>query len=271
MERVAREHADSRRKAEQKADRLAAQVQQLYAELQRKDREIATVRRAKLDVEQRWRAAEVERARASVGKGAPADDLEAVIQAVAMAADAGPRFQDELRQFVHDKREERRIALVRDKIRNENPFALKQTTASREEILQRVRDCVYRKGREIRAVFRIIDEDKSGEVTSAQRYALLRSKCMHLICASCRSQLTHQEFREGLERCGAVLTDDEFAVLVKVVDYNNNGTIEYVEFAESMKVNDVQVGSSTLPHLAAAILTRAIRPDVVPAITCTLC
>ena len=171
MERVAREHADRRREAEQKSDRLASQVQQLYAELQRKDREIATVRRAKLDVEQRWRAAEVERARASVGKGAPADDLEAVIQAVAMAADAGPRFQDELRQFVHDKREERRIALVRDKIRNENPFALKQTTASREEILRRVRDCVYRKGREIRSVFRIIDEDKSGEVTSAQRYA----------------------------------------------------------------------------------------------------
>ena len=38
-----------------------------------------------------------------------------------------------------------------------------------------------------------------------------------------------------------MLTDEEFQTLVNVVDYNNNGTIEYIEFAETMKVNDVQV------------------------------
>eukprot|EP01049_Picozoa_sp_SAG25_P005805 SAG25_NODE_410_length_8423_cov_2.086617_5_plen_54_part_00 len=41
-----------------------------------------------------------------------------------------------------------------------------------------------------------------------------------------------------------MLSDEEFQTLVAVVDYNNNGTIEYIEFAETMKVNDVQVGGS---------------------------
>ena len=78
--------------------------------------------------------------------------------------------------------------------------------------MQRVRDVVYRKGTEIRQVFHQLDDDKSG-------------------------YLDHHQFRFGLNKMGAYISDEEWEILLDVVDNNRDGKIQYIEFAETMKVN----------------------------------
>jgi hypothetical protein len=141
MQRAVQSEAWRRQDAESKADSLATQVQQLFGELQRKDREIAAVTRSKAEIEERWRVSEVERAKAALGPqgaAAAADDTDAVIRSLALAVDAGPKFEEELREFVFAKQDERRLVLVREKMRDLNPFSAPTGKTPKAVVLERV-------------------------------------------------------------------------------------------------------------------------------------
>jgi Ca2+-binding EF-hand superfamily protein len=236
-EKRIREDAEATKAAEMRVKQLAEQVQQLVAQLKTKDSEIAVVTKAKMGVESRWRNAEMARvqsrgARQGGGvvaqpEGATTDAaLSADIGALAMSVDAGPRFAEQLRAFVAFK-----VAESREQRQRARDRANRADKIYENAVLQRVRDSVYRKGEDFRQVFRMIDDDKSGE-------------------------LDYSEFREGLVRCGAVLTDEEFAILIKVVDNNGDGMIQYLEFAETMKVPDVETSkmAANAPYAAVAML-----------------
>jgi Ca2+-binding EF-hand superfamily protein len=85
------------------------------------------------------------------------------------------------------------------------------------KILTLVAEKAEQKSRNIRVVFRNFDEDKSGT-------------------------LNYKEFRQGLIGLGIVLSDSDFDALVKVLDNDGNGEINYGEFVEDMKAVDQQVG-----------------------------
>ena len=80
--------------------------------------------------------------------------------------------------------------------------------------------------------------------TLARQASFMSLHARFLACASYvltlwLLQLDYGEFRRGLARCGAVINDQEFEILVKAVDNNMDGKIQYLEFAETMKVPDV--------------------------------
>ena len=221
MERQAAQAQANTTKQEEKAERLARQVQQLYGDLQRKDREISRVINEKLQLEEQFRKAEVGRINAELGQdrsSAQGTPLQEAIGVVAVVANIGPQFERELKAFVGEKVEAKRLQEMRKEMQALNPFNQKGkgTQSTKEEVLQRVRDVVYRKGSEIRMVFRSLDEDKTGV-------------------------LSHEQFRVGLRKMGAYLDDKEWEILLDVVDVNRDGEIQYIEFAETMKVNDVQM------------------------------
>jgi Ca2+-binding EF-hand superfamily protein len=219
MERHAQAAQVKTQQQEEKADRLARQVQQLYADLQRKDRELSRLQAEKMQLDEKFRKAEVERLNAELGKGRGAEGtpLEGAIEALVMVADAGPTFEKQLNDFVRAKMDEKRVAELRKQMQAYNPFNQKEDKIPmKDKVMTRVRDVVYRKGVEIRRVFRQLDEDKTGH-------------------------LDHQQFRVGLNKMGAYLSDEEWEVLLDVVDLNRDGKIQYIEFAETMKVNDVQM------------------------------
>ncbi len=219
MERQAQAAIAKTQQQEEKAERLARQVQQLYAELQRKDRELARLTTEKMQLDEKIRKAELERLNAELGKGKGAEGtpLEDAIEALVLVANAGPTFERQLNDFVRTKMDEKRMAELRKQMQSYNPFNQKEDRMSmKDKVLTRVRDVVYRKGIEIRRVFRQLDEDKTGH-------------------------LDHEQFRVGLNKMGAYLSDDEWEVLLDVVDINRDGKIQYIEFAETMKVNDVQM------------------------------
>ena len=87
---------------------------------------------------------------------------------------------------------------------------------------------VYRKGRRVMTSFRQFDEDKSG-------------------------RLDYMEFRHALTFMGVILQDDEFEYLMAKIDSDGSGVIDYNEFAQHLKEDDVQ--RSFLPsekHVADA-------------------
>ena len=220
MERQAAAAASKTQQEEEKAERLARQVQQLYAELQRKDREIARLSSEKMQVDDRYRKAELERINAELGQkqSGAKPPMDEAISALCLVVDAGPRFEKELKDFVVSKVEAKRLMDMRRDMQALNPFnqQRKEKDSMKDEVLKRVRDVVYRKGVEIRRVFRQLDEDKTGV-------------------------LDHEQFRTGLNKMGAYVSDEEWEILLDVVDVNRDGMIQYIEFAETMKVNDVQM------------------------------
>eukprot|EP01043_Picozoa_sp_COSAG02_P018097 COSAG02_NODE_836_length_16647_cov_17.589014_4_plen_441_part_00 len=219
MERQAQAAMAKTQQQEEKADRLARQVQQLYAELQRKDRELSRLTTEKMQLDEKCRKAELERLNAELGKGKGAEGtpLEQAIEALVSVANAGPTFERQLNDFVRAKMDEKRMVDLRKQMQSYNPFGQKEDRMSmKDKVMTRVRDVVYRKGIEIRRVFRQLDEDKTGH-------------------------LDHEQFRVGLHKMGAYLNDEEWEVLLDVVDINRDGKIQYIEFAETMKVNDVQM------------------------------
>ena len=225
MQRATAAQAAKTQAQEEKADRLAQQVQSLFAQLQAKDREIERVTNEKREFEDKWRKAEVARVQSEVGgkQGSVLGDsaLDQAMASVCVVANLGPKFERELKDFVESKVEAKRLVDMRKEMSRLNPFGQLQgrqekSKTAQEEVLQRVRDVVYRKGTEIRFVFRALDEDKSGS-------------------------LSHEEFRIGLQKMGAYLSDDEWELLLDVVDVNRDGEVQYIEFAETMKVNDIQM------------------------------
>jgi Ca2+-binding EF-hand superfamily protein len=93
------------------------------------------------------------------------------------------------------------------------------------KLLDEIADKVESKSKYIRKVFRDFDEDFDGTVN-------------------------HKEFRNGLSHLGVDLDDKRFAMLLKLVDADGSGSVDYGEFANSLKGQDMQVGM--LPADAAA-------------------
>ena len=167
--------SESLASAELKADRLAAQVQQLFAELQRKDREISTIHRAKSEVEERWSSSEIQQVKETVPgryKSEPGEDgdLTAMTRGLVAAAHAGPNFQKQLQQFIVLKQEERQMTLVRQKLRDLHPFARRGGQFSQAEILQRVRDCIYRKGVRLKLATFAAEPDGNAQEQKLDRF-----------------------------------------------------------------------------------------------------
>merc|ERR1719231_182476 len=100
--------------------------------------------------------------------------------------------------------------------RNQQPS--KHMFSTKEQLLEWVCTKIYEKSQHIRKVFRSFDEDKNGTVS-------------------------HKEFRFGLKQLGIDLSDDDFKLLLSVVDSDGNGAVNYAEFVEYTKFVDHQKGS----------------------------
>lgn len=90
--------------------------------------------------------------------------------------------------------------------------------AKRQEkrVLDQVRDKVEAKSKHMGKVFRQFDENKDGDIS-------------------------YDEFRLGLRHLGIELSDGDFGVLVKKVDVDGEGSVDYNEFAEVLKAPDMQL------------------------------
>merc|ERR1712100_307770 len=88
---------------------------------------------------------------------------------------------------------------------------------SGRSILQQIAEKVEQKAKNVRVVFRNFDEDKSGSFDYA-------------------------EFRRGLAHLGIALSDEDFETLIDVVDNDKSGCINYNEFVEDLKSQDMQTG-----------------------------
>lgn len=84
------------------------------------------------------------------------------------------------------------------------------------KLINEIAEKVEAKSKFIRKVFRDFDEDFDGTVN-------------------------HTEFRNGLDHLGIVLNDKRFDMLLKIVDADNSGTVDYLEFAQTLKGQDMQV------------------------------
>ena len=221
---------DEKREAGEKTARLAFEVEQLVEKMRLKDGEIRRASRAKAEVEEQFRVAQLEQLQTVKGqKDQPAQRVDACslpIRALANSLDCGPNFESELRSFVSAKQ-----AVYQQQQAWEEARSRRSEHGTEQEILRRVRDAIYFKGSDFRQVFRAIDDDKSGE-------------------------LDYDEFRQGLLKCGAYLDDHEFEVLVKIVDNNADGKIQYIEFAETMKVPDIDTSMLTSQSPYACISTQ---------------
>lgn len=80
--------------------------------------------------------------------------------------------------------------------------------AQGSRIFQRVSEQVERKVKNVRTIFRQFDENKDGTVS-------------------------HHEFRVGLKNIGVDVSEAEFQELIRTVDEDNSGEIDYNEFAAS--------------------------------------
>ena len=148
MERHAEAAEKKTQQQEEKADRLARQVQQLYGELQRKDRELTRLSAEKMALEERIRKAELDRLNAELGhnKGPEGTPLEEAMDALVLVANAGPKFEEQLKDFVRAKMDEKRMAQLRKEMAAFNPFGQKNERRTvQERVLSHVRDVVYRK------------------------------------------------------------------------------------------------------------------------------
>ena len=223
--------AERKKQTTAKAERLSKEVERLVEQMRIKDVQIAKATTEKLAVEERYRDAQLEQMqtlKASVSSDPRAaaalpNPIDLPIRGLARALDCGPRFEAELRAFVVKKQADERQRLAREAAKaqaNEKGFEAK--------VLRKVRDAIYFKGVNFREIFRMIDEDKSGD-------------------------LSVKEFRDGLVKCGAVLDDNEFNVLLQLVDNNNDGHIQYLEFAETMKVPDVDHSHLTVASPYASV------------------
>lgn len=100
------------------------------------------------------------------------------------------------------------------------------------------------KSKYIRKVFRDFDEDFDGTVN-------------------------HQEFKKGLEHLGVKLDDKKFEMLLKLVDQDGSGSVDYLEFSNVLKGQDMQVGmqvgGSVDPKLAKMRAQAAPTPEPAPA------
>jgi Ca2+-binding EF-hand superfamily protein len=83
-------------------------------------------------------------------------------------------------------------------------------------VMDGVRDKVEAKSKRMANVFRQFDENKDGDIS-------------------------YDEFRQGLAHLGVELSDDDYAMLVKKVDVDGEGTVDYNEFAEVLKAPDMQL------------------------------
>jgi len=81
---------------------------------------------------------------------------------------------------------------------------------SGEIVLQALADKLNRKTSNIRQIFRNFDEDKDGTVS-------------------------YREFRHGLQMMGFEPTDEQYEELLRIVDSDGGGNIDYVEFYNTIK------------------------------------
>ena len=172
--------------------RFCVQIQKLHAELQRKEREIAMITRSRNDLERRWGSMESQMAKEKDGV-VHSSDTGAMLSALVVSANAGPSFAKDLTEFIELEKEKHRYALMRAKMQEASPWAKASRTDQNtaDAVLRKIREAVYRKGSKIRDVFRLLDEDHSGD-------------------------LSYSEFRAGLDHVGAPLTDAEFKSLLQV-------------------------------------------------------
>lgn len=73
------------------------------------------------------------------------------------------------------------------------------------------------KSKYIRKVFRDFDEDFDGTVN-------------------------HEEFKKGLEHLGVKLDQKKFEMLLRLVDQDGSGSVDYLEFSNVLKGQDMQIG-----------------------------
>eukprot|EP01048_Picozoa_sp_COSAG05_P012404 COSAG05_NODE_1237_length_5434_cov_7.991565_2_plen_564_part_00 len=92
----------------------------------------------------------------------------------------------------------------------------KAKTRHEKRVLDMVRDKVEAKSKNMAKVFRQFDENKDGDIS-------------------------YDEFRLGLRHLGIELSDGDYDVLVKKVDVDGEGTVDYNEFAEVLKAPDMQL------------------------------
>jgi hypothetical protein len=81
--------------------------------------------------------------------------------------------------------------------------------------------------------------------------------------------VNHQEFKKGLEHLGVKLDDKQFEMLLKLVDQDGSGSVDYLEFSNVLKGQDMQVGmqvgGSVDPKLAKMRAQAAPTPEPAPA------
>ena len=97
-----------------------------------------------------------------------------------------------------------------------NGLDAKAQARHERRVLDQVREKVEAKSKNITKVFRQFDENKDGDIS-------------------------YDEFRLGLRHLGIQLSDDDYNVLVKKVDVDGEGTVDYNEFAEVLKAPDMQL------------------------------
>jgi len=99
------------------------------------------------------------------------------------------------------------------------------------------------KSKYIRKVFRDFDEDFDGTVN-------------------------HEEFKKGLEHLGVKLDDKKFNMLLKLVDQDESGSVDYLEFSNVLKGQDMQIGNQiggTEDPKLAALRSQGGEPAPAPA------
>ena len=93
----------------------------------------------------------------------------------------------------------------------------KRMFKTKEELLNFIATKIHDKSKHIRKVYRSFDEDKNGLVSN-------------------------KEFRFGLKQLGIDLQDEDFAMLISIIDADGNGHVNYQEFVEYTKFLDEQHG-----------------------------
>ena len=138
---------------------------------------------------------------------------------------------------------------IRDRTAAETSQSMGLGKGSEEvKLVEDIAAKVEGKSKYIRKVFRDFDEDFDGTVN-------------------------HNEFKKGLEHLGVKLDDRKFDMLLKLVDQDGSGSVDYLEFSNVLKGQDMQigmqVGDSVDPKVAK--MPELAAPAPAPALACSCC